>query len=246
MVIPETLQEDWLATAHAGAGVNCSACHVVAAADEAPAEWTDHPGQTGCVQCHGLEQQRFEKGKHGMRLSVALPSMTPAQAQLPMQADAAHTELNCNSCHPAHRFEVRQAAVESCLGCHADEHSLAYRDSVHYRLWQQEVRGELPAGSGVSCASCHMPRIRFDVSDWLSRVMVDHNQSANLSPNSKMIRSACLHCHGLSFSLDALADRALIETNFQGRPALHVRSIEMAEQDHRRALAEQAAAAAGE
>ncbi len=86
----------------------------------------------------------------------------------------------------------------------------------------------MPAGSGVSCASCHMPRIDFDVNDWMSRVMVDHNQNASLSPNAKMLRPACLHCHGLAFSIDALADPALIENNFAGAPSVQVESMELA------------------
>ena len=93
---------------------------------------------------------------------------------------------------------------------------------------QEEQRGELPAGSGVSCATCHMPRIEYDVSDWLTRVMVDHNQSANLSPNTGMIRSACLQCHGLEFSIDALADQRLIDNNFAGRPSVHVQTMDLA------------------
>jgi hypothetical protein len=166
--------------------------------------------------------------------------MTPGEALLPMQEQAAATQLTCNACHTPHRYDVRRAAVDACLECHDDTHSLAYRDSPHYALWQKELRGELPQGSGVSCAGCHMPRVNFDVNDWFSRVMVDHNQSADLSPNSKMIRPACLHCHGLEFSLDALADRDLIERNFAGKPAVHVKSMEMAERDSRRAEQETA------
>ena len=56
------------------------------------------------------------------RLAAGLAAMTPADAQLPMKPEAAHEELTCNSCHPAHRFELPQAAVEACLGCHDDEH----------------------------------------------------------------------------------------------------------------------------
>lgn len=228
----DALQRDWLETAHAAAGVNCSACHVVADTEEATPRWTDHPGEQGCAQCHGLEIDRFRKGKHGMRLAVGLEPMTPHEARLPMRPEAAHEQLTCNSCHAAHRFNTRTAAVEGCLDCHADPHSLAYTGSPHHLLWQQESAGELPAGSGVSCASCHMPRIDFDVNDWFSRVMVDHNQSANLSPNSKMIRSSCMSCHGLGFTLDALADEALVARNFRGRPAVQVRSIGMAIADH--------------
>ncbi len=43
-----------------------------------------------------------------------------------------------------------------------------------------------------------------------------------------MLRPVCLSCHGLQFSIDALADEALIERNFTGMPAVHIRSLEMA------------------
>ena len=233
--LPESEHSDWLETAHAAAGVNCSACHELADDADNTRTWTDKPDHTACAQCHKLEVERFKKGKHGMRLAVGLPAMTPAQARLPMRDDAAHKVLECTSCHAAHRFDVTTAAVEACLGCHNDEHSLAYKASPHYALWLKEIRGEGTPGSGVSCASCHMPRINFDVSEWTSRIMVDHNQNATLSPNEKMLRPACLHCHGLGFSLDALADTTLINHNFKGRPGVHVKSMELAEQDHRRA-----------
>ncbi|MDT8386594.1 MAG: cytochrome c3 family protein [Thiogranum sp.] len=234
--VDEEVKHDWLTTAHAAAGVNCSACHLAANAESETPLWTDHPGQQGCSQCHALEVERFGRGRHGMRLATGLAPMTPEQSLLPMQPQASHRELTCNSCHPAHRFDTATAAVDACLDCHADAHSLAYKASRHHELWQRELKGELSEGSGVSCAGCHMPRIDFDVSDWLSRIMVDHNQSANLSPNSKMIRNSCLHCHGLPFSLDALADRDLIDRNFRGRPQAQVRSIGMAGDDQRRAL----------
>lgn len=236
---PDTAQldsgaaRDWLETAHARSGVNCSACHR-ATTDNETAVWTNHPDHNACAQCHNLEVERFGRGKHGMRLAAGLPPMTPAQARLPMKTDAAHQELGCSTCHPAHRFDVREAAVEACLGCHDDRHSTAYRQSPHYRLWEKEIAGTGEPGSGVSCAGCHMPRVNFDVNDWVSRIMVEHNQNATLSPNEKMIRPACLHCHGLGFTLDALADPALIDNNFQGRPSVHVDSMALAEADKKR------------
>lgn len=228
------LQRDWLETAHAEAGVNCSACHLVREEEGITPQWQDKPGMAGCQQCHDLETSRFQQGKHGMRLKSGLSPMTPQHARLPMKQEAAHDELTCNSCHGAHRYDTAEAAVESCLSCHADDHSLAYKASPHYALWQQEQAGELPPGSGVSCASCHMPRVDFDVSEWMSRTMVEHNQSAVQSPNSKMIRPACIHCHGLGFSIDALADPALIERNFKGQPTLHVESMDLAKADKER------------
>jgi hypothetical protein len=42
-----------------------------------------------------------------------------------------------------------------------------------------------------------------------------------------MIRSVCLDCHGMPLVLDALADRALIDRNFDGLPSVHVESIDL-------------------
>jgi formate-dependent nitrite reductase cytochrome c552 subunit len=117
--------------------------------------------------------------------------------------------------------------MDACLGCHNDAHSLAYTESSHFELWQNELARRTEPGTGVSCATCHLPRIEH-TRQGHSRVLVQHNQNDNLRPNEKMIRSVCLHCHGFGFSLDALADAALIRTNFIGRPSRHVESIDMA------------------
>jgi hypothetical protein len=135
--------------------------------------------------------------------------------------------LDCVACHPAHRFDTREAAVEACLGCHDDQHSRAYKGSAHYQLWQDEMAGRVEPGTGVSCATCHLPRELADDKDERHN-LVQHNQNLNLRPNQKMIRSVCLHCHGLGYTLDALVDRALINSNFTGDPAKHIESLDMA------------------
>ncbi len=222
---------DWAETAHAKGGVNCKACHV-AGADK---RWTDHPDHASCKLCHQNEMQGFLAGKHGMRLDserlqTELAAMRPALARLPMKEKAEKRQLNCTSCHQAHRFDTRTAAIDACLECHDDEHSLAFVDSPHHQLWRKEQRGELPEGSGVTCATCHMPRIEKDYF-WgeVIQVLVEHNQSDTLRPNEKMIRPVCLSCHGLGFSIDALADPKLISNNFKGRPSRRIESIDLAE-----------------
>jgi formate-dependent nitrite reductase cytochrome c552 subunit len=168
----------------------------------------ERPTESACRECHEQEAKGFLAGKHGMRLAAGLSAMTPGQARLAMRKDAAHEALGCVSCHTAPEFDTRKAAVEACLGCHADEHSLAFERSGHHALWKKELAGELPAGSGVSCASCHMPRIEHRDEDLgTRRTLVQHNQSETLEPSEKMIRPVCLNCHGLGFSLDALAKR---------------------------------------
>jgi len=206
----------WAASSHAAAGVRCNACHVV---DDT---WQDRPGVAGCRACHADEVRGFLESRHGMRVAAGLEPMRPDLARLPMKADA-HGDLGCASCHGAHAFDPRAAVVEACAGCHADEHSLAYFGSPHHALQVREEAGDAPPGSGVSCATCHLPRVERG-----GETVVWHNQNATLRPNEKMIRAACLDCHGLGFSLDALADAALVRRNFRGAPDRHVESVDWA------------------
>lgn len=221
-----------LDSSHARAGVNCSACHQPAAADgaaSAPSAWVRRPvAPQACVACHAQEVRGFETGLHGMRGAAGLPPMTVDRARLPMRGDAAHRELNCVSCHAAHRFDSGLAAsVDACLNCHDDGHSRAFKGSPHFALALRSARGELPAGSGVTCATCHMPRTRIDT-DAGSRIAVQHNQSMTLRPVTKMAREVCMNCHGLGYVLDALADAPLMARNFSGAPSVHHESIAMA------------------
>ena len=217
---------DWLATAHARSGVNCSGCHQ--AGGVAAKAWVERPDHKVCATCHEPETKGFLAGKHGMRLAEGLSPMTPGRARQPMHAKARHTELSCTSCHGAHRFDTKKAAVESCVGCHRDDHTAAYERSPHAALWKKELAGELPAGSGVSCASCHLPRDEYRVPGLdAKRVLVQHNQSDNLRPSEKMLRPVCLNCHGLGFATDALADAKLVRNNFLGQPGVHIKSLDM-------------------
>lgn len=231
-----------LDTTHARAGVNCSGCHQPAGADGA---WILRPTTAqACEGCHRDEVQAFGRGHHGMRAASGLPPMTVADARLPMRADAAQRTLQCTSCHGAHRFDTGlDASVKACLGCHDDKHSRAYEGSPHQVLAEREARGEGPPGSGVTCATCHMPRERIDTDDG-TRIAVQHDNSATLRPFSKMVRPVCQQCHGLGFALDALSDPALVARNFNGRPAATHRSIAMALDKSAAIAARRAASAA--
>lgn len=223
--------------------------------DKAKVSWIKKPGRAECARCHVQENKSFLRGKHGMRLTEGLKvsedglfglikekklsPMKPELARLPMKSEAHGRELSCTTCHGvkdkpadraslkgAHQFNVKTAAVEACVSCHDDKHSKAYVASPHYKLWKKEVAGELPKGSGVSCATCHMPRMSV-LDEYENEVIIlNHNQNENLRPNEKMVRSVCLSCHGLSFSIDALADKDLISKNFTGRPGVHIKSID--------------------
>ncbi len=229
VTVSEEITADWLASGHAASGVGCNGCHVATE----DGEWLESPSHEVCASCHRGETDGFLAGRHGMRLDVekigqTLPAMQPASARLPMKSTAG-AELSCQSCHGAHRYDTVAAPVEACLSCHDDEHSKAYEQSPHAALWLAEQQGEAEAGSGVSCASCHMPRFDRDYF-WgtFTHNQVQHNQSANLRPNEKMIREVCLNCHGLPFTLDALADPQLIQNNFSTPPTVHVDSVDLA------------------
>ena len=247
----QQILEDWATTAHAMAGVNCSACHMVAPQenlDEASANdlagesavtsgdpsdeateksqpvWSDTVSYQVCATCHGTQVEGFLKGRHGMRLGSNLPAMTPGQARLDMHAGVGHENLDCSACHSGHRFDTQFAAVDACLNCHADSHSVAFKSTSHFALFEAELAGEAKAGTGVSCATCHLPRMEDDDDN----VFVQHNQNNNLRPNEKMIREVCMDCHGMQFSLNALADPQLIDRCFGGESEVYIESIDMA------------------
>ncbi|MDY6921724.1 MAG: cytochrome c3 family protein [Pseudomonadota bacterium] len=242
----EQAHQQWLHSAHANPDSNCSACHGTGES------FTEQPDALVCIDCHQPQAAGFLRGKHGMRLAVRrqaeesfplnqalqplmdpnqrlLTPMTPAQGRLPFKAEVAHTELTCNSCHGAHDYQLGlAAAVDACLGCHDDEHSRQYQGSPHHQLALKAAAGELPPGSGVTCASCHMPKV--DHPREAGRFVTEHNQNATLRPNEKMLRPVCLDCHGLQFAQDALADPALIHNNFSGQPRVAIDSINMAKE----------------
>jgi hypothetical protein len=231
----------WASDAHAAAGVNCSGCHTT---KTEPDKWIAAPSLDACQSCHADQVRGFTEGRHGMRLRAGLFStregpfglwkeqrlapMTPAKARLPMKTDAHGTALGCNTCHAAHKYDVAAARVEACVSCHDDPHSKAYFNSPHHDLFKRELAGELPRGAGVTCASCHMPLHEERRPDGSRARFVNHNQNDNLRPNEKMVRSVCGHCHGLQFTLDALADPALIQNNFSGPPTIRIESIDWA------------------
>ncbi len=229
-----------------------------AAREKILARWFDAPGTAVCEDCHRPQTKTFVLGRHGMRrhprvakprnplrqlrrigLSQVVPdevaawladeapptTMTVGEARIPMRPDAAHRALDCGTCHTPHAVDTARAAVEACASCHDDAHTRAYFDSPHHALWRAELAGDAEPGTGVSCATCHMPG-----TGRRGKIATNHNQNDNLRPNEKMIRPVCLDCHGLGFSMNALADAALVGRNFTGTPEVRVESIDWATQ----------------
>lgn len=210
----DTLSE-WEHSAHAKGGVNCTDCHARSG------EWRDRVARAACAECHEEEEAGFLDGRHGMRAAVAEKSLKVADARLPMKPDAASRRPGCDGCHRAHDYDTATAAADACLQCHDDEHSRNWRDSPHARLWKAESEGDAAAGTGVTCATCHMPRREH--SDGVSVV---HDQNASLRPVETMARDVCMRCHGLRYAFEALVDEELIRTNFDRPPDARVESFD--------------------
>lgn len=215
------IHQAWSGSSHADAGVDCGGCH----SDASSNEWLEKPGIAQCQTCHIHEAESYKSGKHGMRLAQSLPAIRPADSKLPFKETALSLQQGCNSCHSAHRTDTLFAASEACLTCHNDEHSRGFDSSPHGQLLTRAIAGVIPVEQAVSCATCHMPRAE-NIVDGETVVQVNHNQNHNLRPNEKMIRPVCMQCHNLGFSIDALADPALIRNNFNGKPATHIPSID--------------------
>ena len=220
------LQQQWQHSAHGQQQIACRECHV--ADNEHEPKWQAQPTHETCSRCHTKEVDGFLASKYGMRLAEKLSPMTPGLARQPTHAAVKNVKLSCTICHKDHQFDTRQASVEACLTCHNDKHSLAYMASSHYRLWQAELAGNAPTGSGVSCATCHMPREIIKIGD-SSKIYAQHNLNDNLRPNEKMIRDTCMRCHGLRFAINALADSSLVTSNFDRPPSVQIKSMEMSE-----------------
>ncbi|MCB1669017.1 MAG: cytochrome c3 family protein [Porticoccaceae bacterium] len=216
----------WQGSSHANAGVDCGGCH---ATGEQRDMWIDKPEVGQCKTCHIHEVEGFSAGKHGMRLSTAVMgydgAISPSESPLLFKKESLDVQHGCNSCHSAHSFDTKTASVDSCVGCHNDEHTLSFLSSPHGQLWQKHIAGDLDNSEAVSCATCHMPRMSRKING-KEAIFVEHNQNDNFRPNEKMIRPVCMNCHGLGFTIDALADRELIKNNFSGKPGTHIESIE--------------------
>lgn len=211
----------WQHTQHAQANVNCGACH-----SNTNGQWNEKPGVEQCSSCHQQETKTFLSGKHGMRLAQGMTALDPVNSSLTFTPKAGAHD-GCNSCHLPHQSDPGFAAQDACLTCHSDEHSLSFKESPHGKLSQKALSGEISSDSAVTCATCHMPNQIIE-KDGIELVITNHNQNDNLRPNEKMIRPVCMQCHSLEFSIDALADRKLIENNFSHPPTDHVPSVDWA------------------
>ena len=211
------IEQLWQNSTHALADVNCSSCHQ----HQESKALIVKPTQESCVSCHEAEVETFLLGKHGIRLNEKLSPLTPAMANIPMKKSALAKQMNCNTCHDVHAVDTVVAAVDSCLSCHNDPHSLNYEQSQHSKLFLAEGKLPRPSVESVTCATCHLPRQERD-----DKVFVNHNNTYTLLPRDRMVKEVCMNCHGMEYSYNSIFDDELVEANFDRLPQLHLETIE--------------------
>ena len=219
--VDETVQL-WQGSAHALNDVNCSSCHQNA---ETKA-FVSKPTYESCQSCHEQSVDTFLLGKHGIRLLEGRSPLTPAMARLPMKEDAHNRQMTCNSCHDVHSVNTVQAAVDSCLSCHSDTHSLNYETSKHAQMFASDRQLPRPSNGSVSCATCHLPRHETQQGDE-TITLVNHNNTYTLLPRDRMVQDVCMNCHGVEYSYNSIFDDDLVEANFNQPPTLAMETFDL-------------------
>lgn len=212
----------WQGSAHALNEVNCSSCHQ----DAETKAFVAQPDQESCRSCHEQAVDTFLLGKHGIRLLEGESPLTPAMARLPMQPAAHDLQMTCNTCHDVHSVNTVQAAVDSCLTCHSDPHSLNYQNSRHAELFEADRNLPRPSTTAVSCATCHLPRHQVKVRD-RSLTLVNHNNTYTLLPRDRMVQEVCMNCHGVEYSFNSIFDDDLVTANFDQPPTLSMETFDL-------------------
>ncbi|MEM9220429.1 MAG: multiheme c-type cytochrome, partial [Cyanobacteria bacterium P01_F01_bin.150] len=214
----------WEASAHALNNVNCSSCHQASPPDQPSASkvFVAQPNHESCQSCHEQAVDTFLLSKHGIRLLEGKSPLTPAMARLPMASKSHDLQMTCSACHDSHSVNTVQAAVDSCLTCHSDNHSLNYKNSGHAKLFAADANLSRPSNSSVSCATCHLPRHQQG-----EATLVNHNNTYTLLPRDRMVKEVCMNCHGVEHSHNSIFDDDLVEANFDSPPTLSVESFDL-------------------
>lgn len=214
----QQIEQQWQASVHALAEVNCSSCHQ----NEETKQFIVEPTQESCRSCHEQSVDTFLLGKHGIRTLEGLSPLTPAMAHLPMKDSALDRQLDCNSCHNVHTVNTYEASVDSCLSCHNDNHSLNYKNSPHAQIFREIGTLPRPNAESVTCATCHLPR---EVAG--NEVLVNHNNTYTLKPRDRMVKEVCMNCHGVEHAYNSIFDDELVEANFARPPNQEMRTFEL-------------------
>ena len=218
-----------------GSGVNCSGCHPGQGRTAALGGW--RPELPVCKTCHADQARTLPKASTACGCATAsvsrndgplrplsktpLPPMTPRGSPRAdvKRSRTAHCARLQHLSSRAHDFNTARRQGRSL-------HRLSRRYAYQGLLRLAALRA-VEARNGRRAAARQRRLVRHlshagdrgrAATTAPKAIFVTHNQNDNLRPNEKMVRSVCGNCHGLQFTLDALADPALVERNFKGRP----------------------------
>lgn len=135
-----------------------------------------------------------------------------------MNSESRDRTVNCNTCHNVHTVNTHTAAVDACLTCHADSHSLNYKNSKHGQLWAAEGTLPRPSTQSTTCATCHLPRQNIG-SKKRPTIVVNHNNTYTLLPRDRMVKDVCMNCHGMEYAYNSIFDDELVTSNFARPPS---------------------------
>ena len=234
MAVSETelqeINQQWQTSLHALNDINCASCHQ----NNETKAFVAQPDLESCRSCHENSVDTFLLGQHGIRLLEGQPALMPKMARLPMKHEAFDKQMNCNACHNVHTVNTMQAAVDSCLTCHNDTHSLNYQNSRHAELTSTSSELPRPGPEAVTCATCHLPRTGREKADGTLFVEVNHNNTYTLLPADRMVGEVCMNCHGIEYSYNSIFDTELVEANFDRPPTLSHESFKLMEAAEKR------------
>lgn len=213
----------WQPSVHALNDVNCASCHQ----NEESDEFVANPDHESCRSCHEQSVNTFLLGKHGVRLLEGESPLTPSIAQIPMKREAFDQQMTCNACHNVHSVNTMQAAVDSCLTCHNDTHSLNYENSKHAKAVFASQPLPRPGSASVTCATCHLPRIAHKSAEGIPMAKVNHNNTYTLKPRNRMVGEVCMNCHGVEYGYNSIFDDELVEANFDRPPTLNHQTFDL-------------------
>jgi hypothetical protein len=177
---------DWEQSAHAGAEVDCAACHGgehVTATDIAKAQT---PTPETCAPCHEVQVTQFSKGKHAYAWA-AMNAMPTAHWQ-PMALTIGMR--GCGGCHKIGTKSAEDIAKIGAVG-HQD-FGIASCDACHTRHLFSKAEAREPQ----ACQTCHMG---FDHPQWEMYSSSKHGVRYMLKQAGKLSETAaaptCQTCH---------------------------------------------------
>lgn len=180
--------DDWAASSHATADINCAACHRVHTAEYATTRQTETPEL--CYTCHS-----------DVRAAAYLPSHHPV----------AEGNLDCLDCHNVHGGSARLTAEttrrELCLSCHPEqegpfvfEHAPVNEDCMLCHTPHGSVADNLLKQSEPSlCLNCHPMHFHASVEgvDGAFTVPVRPDRTGISTPDGwkRGMLTKCTQCH---------------------------------------------------